>query len=121
MIIFTAGRSQVGGCQVWLTPVQAPCRSVPWHGCAKGQKAKQDGFGMQAGLEPPWLLRHRVTLSKWKPVLDALEDLVLQTSALESVLEGQGLSVALLTPASSLFCRTLHHSISLGKSLGSHV
>ena len=45
---------------------------------------------MQAGLEPPWLLRHRVTLGKWKPVLDALEDLVLQTSALESVLENQG-------------------------------
>lgn len=51
---------------------------------------------MQGGLEPPWLLRHRVTLGKWKPVLDALEDLVLQTSALESVLEGHGVLAALL-------------------------
>ena len=51
---------------------------------------QQRGLGVQAGLEPPWLLRHRVTLAKWKPVLDALEDLVLQTSALESVLENQG-------------------------------
>ena len=45
---------------------------------------------LQAALEPPFLLRHRVTLVKWKPVLDALEDVVLQTSAMESVLEGQG-------------------------------
>lgn len=41
-------------------------------------------------MEPPFLLRHRVALAKWKPVLDALEDVVLQTSAMESVLEGQG-------------------------------
>lgn len=45
---------------------------------------------LQAALEPPWLLRHRVALAKWKPVLDALEDVMLQTSAMESVLEGQG-------------------------------
>lgn len=44
----------------------------------------------QASLEPPFLLRHRVALAKWKPVLDALDDVVLQTSAMESVLEGQG-------------------------------
>ncbi|KAL3157526.1 hypothetical protein ABBQ32_011986 [Trebouxia sp. C0010 RCD-2024] len=42
-----------------------------------------------ASLEPPFLLRHRVALAKWKPVLDALDDVVLQTSAMESVLEGQ--------------------------------
>ena len=45
---------------------------------------------MQASMEPPWLMRHRVSLAKWKPVLDALKDVVLQTSALESVLEGHG-------------------------------
>lgn len=42
-----------------------------------------------ASVEPPFLLRHRVALSKWKPVLNALEDVVLQTSAMESVLEGE--------------------------------
>lgn len=41
-------------------------------------------------MEPPFLLRHRVALCKWKPVLEALEDVMLQTSAMESVLEGQG-------------------------------
>ena len=41
-------------------------------------------------MEPPFLLRHRVALGKWKPVLEALEDVMLQTSAMESVLEGQG-------------------------------
>lgn len=41
-------------------------------------------------MEPPFLLRHRVALAKWKPVLEALEDVTLQTSAMESVLEGQG-------------------------------
>ena len=41
-------------------------------------------------MEPPFLLRHRVALGKWKPVLEGLEDVVLQTSAMESVLEGQG-------------------------------
>ena len=41
-------------------------------------------------MEPPWLLRHRVCLGKWKPVLEALKDVVLQTSAMESVLEGHG-------------------------------
>ena len=51
---------------------------------------------MQASVEPPFLLRHRVALSKWKPVLNALEDVVLQTSAMESVLEGEG--KLLLTP-----------------------
>lgn len=50
---------------------------------------KASGLLQEAALEPPFLLRHRVTLAKWKPVLDALEDVVLQTSAMESVLEGQ--------------------------------
>ena len=45
---------------------------------------------LQASMEPPFLLRHRVALGKWKPVLEALEDVMLQTSAMESVLEGQG-------------------------------
>ena len=45
---------------------------------------------LQASMEPPFLLRHRVALAKWKPVLEALEDVMLQTSAMESVLEGQG-------------------------------
>ena len=52
---------------------------------------------MQAALEPPFLLRHRVSLSKWKPVLAALEDVMLQTSAMESVLEGQGAYTHMLT------------------------
>ncbi|KAA6424276.1 MAG: hypothetical protein FRX49_05488 [Trebouxia sp. A1-2] len=50
---------------------------------------KASGLLQEAALEPPFLLRHRVALGKWKPVLDSLEDVVLQTSAMESVLEGQ--------------------------------
>lgn len=49
-------------------------------------------------MEPPFLLRHHVALAKWQPVLEALEDVMLQTSAMESVLEGQGLRTCM--PAS---------------------
>ena len=48
------------------------------------------GVCVQASVEPPFLQRHRVCLSKWKPVLEGLEDVMLQVSAMETVLGGQG-------------------------------
>ena len=55
-------------------------------------------------MEPPFLLRHRVALANWKPVLEALEDVMLQTSAMESVLEGQGQCSCTVRKCSSHKC-----------------
>ena len=63
-------------------------------------------------MEPPFLLRHRVALSKWRPVLDALEDVMLQTSAMESALEGQGQHACMLLsqrPALTLHAECFSH------------
>ena len=42
----------------------------------------------QAEKEPPFMGRHRMLLSKWRPVLASLEALITKVAALESLLEG---------------------------------
>ena len=43
----------------------------------------------QAEAEPPQLSRRRLTPRRWRPVIAALETLVLRCGALEAVLEGR--------------------------------
>ena len=75
---------------------------------------------VQAALEPPFLLRHRVALSKWKPVLEALEDVVLQTSAMESVLEGQGGFVHAPTVFIAFNCLSIQEPVQLSNRPTKH-
>ena len=42
----------------------------------------------EAEKEPPFIGRHRVLLSEWRPALRALEALITKVAALESLLEG---------------------------------
>lgn len=42
----------------------------------------------QAEKEPPFIARHRMMPSKWRPVLASLEALITKVAALESLLEG---------------------------------
>ncbi|DBA72154.1 TPA: hypothetical protein ACH3X2_010874 [Trebouxia sp. C0005] len=47
----------------------------------------------EAEKEPPFIGRHRVLLSEWRPALRALEALITKVAALESLLEGRGESL----------------------------
>ncbi len=42
----------------------------------------------EAEKEPPFIGRHRVLISEWRPALSALEALITKVAALESLLEG---------------------------------
>ena len=53
----------------------------------------------EAEKEPPFIGRHRVLISEWRPALSALEALITKVAALESLLEGM--------PATNHSCRTM--------------
>ena len=48
----------------------------------------QLSFQVQAEKEPPSMMRHRLMLPKWGPVINSLEQLITNAAALESLLEG---------------------------------
>ena len=43
---------------------------------------------LQAEKEPPSMMRHRLMLPKWGPVINSLEQLITNAAALEALLEG---------------------------------